>query len=176
MNKVSDLSPAPYNPRKISNQKLTRLKKALEEFGDLSGIVFNIRTGRLVGGHQRIKNLDPSWKITTKEHTDQTGTVAIGYIETPRGLLTYREVDWPEKREKAANLAANKHGGEWDIPMLKEQLLELDTGELNLELTGFGQGELKDLIDFEITLSDSESSGGGGKTVSCPECGHEFKP
>lgn len=41
--KVKDLKPAGYNPRKISKEKLAALKKSLEEFGDLSGIVVNAR-------------------------------------------------------------------------------------------------------------------------------------
>ena len=112
--KVKDLKPAGYNPRKISREKLSALKKSLEEFGDLSGIVYNTRTQTLIGGHQRIKNLDPSWPIIKKAQTDKTGTTAAGYVETPHGHLTYREVDWPEIKEKQANIAANAHGGEFD--------------------------------------------------------------
>ncbi len=52
---IMDLKPAEYNPRTISDDQLERLKKSLEEFGDLSGIVFNRQTGNLVGGHQRLK-------------------------------------------------------------------------------------------------------------------------
>lgn len=81
---VKDLKPAGYNPRKISKEKLAALKKSLEEFGDLSGIVFNIRTQTLIGGHQRTKNLDPSWPIVKESQTDKTGTVAA---------VTYREFE-----------------------------------------------------------------------------------
>jgi len=63
------------------------------EFGDLSGIVFNKQTGNLIGGHQRLKCLDPSWKITTNKE-------GYGFIETSSGKLVYREVDWSEKKEK----------------------------------------------------------------------------
>ncbi len=41
---IKDLKPAAYNPRKITDAQLARLKKSLEEFGDLSGIVVNVRT------------------------------------------------------------------------------------------------------------------------------------
>jgi len=116
--KVKDLKPAGYNPRKISPEKLAALKKSLEEFGDLSGIVFNVRTQTVIGGHQRVKNMDPSWKIIKKPRTDKTGTTAAGYVETPHGRLTYREVDWPEIKEKQANIAANQHGGEFDDDLL----------------------------------------------------------
>src|SRR4030042_464958 len=48
---------AEYNPRKISSDELRRLKKALLEMGDLSGIIKNVATGTLIGGHQRLKVL-----------------------------------------------------------------------------------------------------------------------
>ena len=140
--KVKDLSPAPYNPRKISDKRLDMLGKSMQEFGDLSGIVFNRLSGKLIGGHQRIKHLRPEWEI---EKLDSEN----GFIITPDGKWTYREVEWDEKKEIAANIAANKHGGEFDIPLLKDLLVELDDGMFNMELTGFDAIELKDLIDYQ---------------------------
>lgn len=112
--KVKDLKPADYNPRVISEARLTMLGKSMREFGDLSGVVRNVETGHLVGGHQRLKHLDPEWKIVKERCTDDTGTVAVGYIETPNGRLSYREVKWPLEKEIQANIAANNHGGEFD--------------------------------------------------------------
>jgi len=43
---VKSLKPAGYNPRKITDKKLEMLKKSLEEFGDLSGIIFNRRRNK----------------------------------------------------------------------------------------------------------------------------------
>jgi 3'-phosphoadenosine 5'-phosphosulfate sulfotransferase (PAPS reductase)/FAD synthetase len=140
MTKVQDLAPAEYNPRKISEKQLAALKKAMVEFGDLSGIVINVRTGNMVGGHQRIKNLEPDWPIEKRPVNDSTGTVATGYIETPTGRWSYREVDWELGKEKAANIAANKHGGEWDLPKLDMALLELIEFDIDIELTGFDAG------------------------------------
>src|SRR3989304_6309349 len=96
---VSDLKPAGYNPRKITEKKLSMLAKSMSEYGDLSGIRFNRRTGRLFGGHQRYKNLKSTWPVVKYDYADDVGTVAIGYIETPHGRWNYREVDWPEKKE-----------------------------------------------------------------------------
>ncbi len=87
MTQLKDLNPAAYNPRKITDAQLARLKKSLEEFGDLSGIVVNVRTQTMISGHQRVKNIDADCKITKKPHTDATGTVALGYIDTPAGRL-----------------------------------------------------------------------------------------
>lgn len=153
---VGTLRPAAYNPRKITEKQLSMLKKSMDEFGDLSGIVKNVRTSNTVGGHQRIKNLDPSWPIVTAPHTDPTGTVALGYIETPSGRWQYREVDWPEKKEAAANIAANKQGGEFDLPLLKEIILTLDTGDMDMELIGFNSHELE--LMMTATFQGDEQS------------------
>lgn len=148
--KVKDLRPAGYNPRKISDAQAAALKQALEVFGDLGGIVFNRKTGNLVGGHQRIKALDPEWPITIAPNDgdalDKCGTVGRGFIETPFGKLDFRVVDWDMNVEKAANVAANRHGGEWDDLKLKELLVTLDDGSGLVDLTGFAPVDLEGLL------------------------------
>lgn len=174
---VKDLKPAGYNPRKISKEKLAALKKSLEEFGDLSGIVFNIRTQTLIGGHQRAKNLDPSWPIVKEPQTDQTGTVAAGYIETPSGRLTYREVDWPEAKEKQANIAANKHGGEFDEILLKDLLeeMKLEYPLLDIELIGFDEKELQAMLTGEKEPSMMAKNFGGNYGGASDDFGFDKK-
>lgn len=147
--KVKDLKPAGYNPRIMTDDQHAMLKKSMKEYGDLSGIVFNRQTGNTVGGHQRVKHLDPEWKITKESVEDKTGTVALGHIETPQGRWAYREVDWPEKKEMQANIAANKHGGVFDIPKLKDMIVEIDDGSFDIELTGFKKDELDDIFGYE---------------------------
>lgn len=137
LKKIADLKPAAYNPRKISQAQLDALGRAMKEFGDLGCVVFNRRTGNLVGGHQRIKHIDPKTVIHRSQHTDGTGTVALGYIRTPNCDLKYREVDWTLTKEKAANLAANQHGGIFDMGGVKEILGELTALKFDLDLTGF---------------------------------------
>jgi DNA modification methylase len=168
---VGTLKPAPYNPRIITDKQLGMLKKSMAEFGDLSGIVKNVRTGNLVGGHQRLKNLDPSWTIISAPHTDPTGTVALGYIETPSGRWQYREVDWPEKKEAAANIAANQHGGEFDLPALREIILTLDTGDMDMELIGFNSHELELMMTAEFqgeAKEDDFDADAEAEAIKCP--------
>jgi hypothetical protein len=47
------LRPDELNPRQITPEQQERLKKSLAAYGDISGVVFNRRTRKLVGGHQR---------------------------------------------------------------------------------------------------------------------------
>ena len=143
---IRDLRPAGYNPRVISTEQQEVLQRSMKEYGDIGGIVFNTKTGRTVGGHQRVKQLDPNWQIVKEPHTDETGTVAIGYIQTPHGRFNYREVAWSETKEKGANIAANKMGGAFDDEMLAALLQDLDQSGYDMSLTGFDDAELKALL------------------------------
>lgn len=113
--KLSDLKQNEVNPRSISDRSRDGLHTSMEEFGDISGIVYNRSTERLVGGHQRQSVLldmfgeDPDIEVV-KEFGKPTkdGTVAIGVLKTSGGqVFSVRMVEWDEKKEAAANLSAN---------------------------------------------------------------------
>lgn len=55
--KLSDLKPAAYNPRVITKRALAGLTASLDRFGNVQPIVWNKRSGNVVGGHQRLKVL-----------------------------------------------------------------------------------------------------------------------
>lgn len=154
---------AEYNPRTISKHDFAKLKQSIKKFGDLSGVVKNVTTGNLVGGHQRIrafKELNAAIVVTNRfEQPNAVGTVAVGYIELADTLerYGYREVEWDEGTEKAANIAANRIQGEFDNDMLAELVAELN--ELNpdlLDLTGQTVDEINKLLDMTGSLGDTE--------------------
>ncbi len=152
--KISQLAPQPENPRKVTPEKLAQLKKTLLEFGDLSGVVFNLQTQHLVGGHRRVENLQDA-EITYSKRYDKptkTGTVAEGYIVSDGERFAYREVRWPLVREKAANIAANKNAGEWDLPQLEIWLKELNSFDVSfdMDLTMFDEEELAAIIGTTV--------------------------
>ena len=122
---VKDIKYAPYNPRKISDEVLSKLKRSIEEFGYIEPIVVNKRTMHVVGGNQRLKVLR------------QLG------IEEVQAVI----VDLDDTHEKALNIALNKINGEWDLPLLKDLLLEIDTGEIDTEITGFDMPEIEELMN-----------------------------
>lgn len=148
--RAKDLAPNPKNPRKITDAKVEMLKRAMLEFGDLSGIVYNSKSKQLVGGHQRTKILPPDAKVViTKsfEKPTKAGTVAVGYVELNGDRFGYREVSWDRHREMAANIAANKGAGEWDLPELTEWMKELssfDADDFDMSLTMFDEDELEE--------------------------------
>ena len=125
--KIKDLIPADYNPRKDlkpGDKEYEKLRKSIIEFGYVDSVIWNKRTGRVVGGHQRLKVLEE-----------------LGYEE-----IDVSVVDLDEQKEKALNIALNKIEGDWDKAKLKDLLLDLDTGDFDLELTGFDEKEIEKLL------------------------------
>lgn len=182
---VSGLTPNPRNPRKVSDKKVLQLSKSMAEHGDLSGIVFNRKTGHLAGGHQRAKNFDATarvvYRVRYKKPTPQ-GTVAEGYIVFRGEKFTYREVSWSLKKEQAAMLAANKNAGEWDTEALEGMLRELSSfdADVDLDTTMFDTDELVGILgtaredDGGDDQEDQERA--PSKLVhDCPRCGYSFR-
>lgn len=115
---ISKLKPAPYNPRKSTEKQELKLKQSLEKFGVVEPIIYNKRTGHIVGGHFRVREL-------TK----------LGYKEVPCVI-----VDLSMEDEKELNIRLNANTGEWDFEMLKidfdQDLLSewgLDVKDLKIE-------------------------------------------
>ena len=124
--KVSEIIPADYNPRKISKENLERLKHNIKEFGLIDPLIWNKRTNKLVGGHQRLKVLQE-----------------MGIKETEVSV-----VDLPEDKEKALNISLNNPNlqGEWEEEKLAELLKELEEKDLT-DLSGFEDKEVSQLLD-----------------------------
>jgi DNA modification methylase len=115
---------APYNPRTISDHDLEALARSMAAFGVVEPVVVNRRTGRIVGGHQRVK-----------------AAQALGIEQLP-----VVHVDLDESQEKQLNLALNRISGEFDLEKLSDILRELEADGVDLDLTGFTTAEIDDLI------------------------------
>lgn len=141
---IQNLKKYRKNPRKITEKNYLALGKTLEEFGDLSGVVVNIRNSEVIGGNQRtafFQEHSKDVKIeSTKQAVDSQGTVATGYIYFKGGKFSYREVDWDDEKEARANIIANKAGGFWDNDILANEFDEkllLESGFQDFELGMF---------------------------------------
>lgn len=180
---LSKLNQNPDNPRIVTDHKLAMLKQALLEYGDLGGFVFNRKTGRLIGGHQRQSVFPPDAKIIIEHESKKptkVGTIAEGYVAFNGERFKYREVIWDEVKEKAAAIAANKGAGEWDRDKLDNIFKDLAAFDFDLSLTMFDDDDILDLqpkqpskkkVEFEVD-SDKPAK---GLHAECPECGYKFK-
>jgi len=167
---LTDLRGASYNPRFITARRLDNLGKSYEEFGDLSGIVFNRRSGHLVSGHQRtssIRKKGYETKIITNPIKDcQHGTIEEGFMTVILGdnrnyRIPFRVVDWSDKKvEFAANIAANAHGGEFDNSKLAFMVeeLEIRDGGFDIDTMGLDALKIKTLPELPSLGSSDEST------------------
>ncbi len=131
--KVEQLIPADYNPRKDlqpDDSEYEKIKRSLEEFGYVDPVIWNKTTGRVVGGHQRLKVL-----------------ASMGRTEVECVV-----VELNEEKEKALNVALNKISGDWDKEKLAVLITDLDAADFDVSLTGFDAAEIDDL--FKNTLRD----------------------
>lgn len=130
---VTDLLPAEYNPRKElkpGDSEYEKLKRSLEQFGYVEPVIWNKTTGRVVGGHQRLRVMKD-----------------MGLTEVECVV-----VELPEDKEKALNIALNKISGEWDKDKLALLISDLQGTDFDVSLTGFEPAEIDDL--FKDTLKD----------------------
>lgn len=155
----------PLNPRKPweSKEQEDAFSRSLLEFGDLSGVVLNVTTKCLVGGHKRVERFKAGgYTITVTERLpkpDSTGTVAYGHIETDGVRFAYREVKWNAQKEKAAMLAANQWSAEWDTDLLSGTLRELAEEKFDMPLLGFDSGQLEDILSPVLAADDGDKDG-----------------
>lgn len=147
MTQIKDLKHYHKNPRKITDAKFEQLSESLEKYGDLGGIVVNIRNGEVIGGNQRTRFFkehedEVSIEKVSLPKKDDQGTVALGYVVYKGKRYNYREVEWDEDTEARANIVANKVTGFFDNEILLEgfdEELLLETGFEDFELTFFNE-------------------------------------
>lgn len=139
---ITKLEPAEDNPRvdlQSGDHRLEALKQSIDKFGYVEPIVWNSRTGHVVGGHQRLK--------------------AIRELEPERGKVQCVVVDLPAKKEKALGIALNRIKGDWDYEKLALVVEELS--EDLLKVTGLSEDEISKLTDdsdadIERFMNDQE--------------------
>lgn len=96
---------AEYNPRVIDEESRTRLRNSLKKLGLAQPLIWNKRTGVLVGGHQRLSILDD-----LEDSGDFYLDVAV--------------VDLSPEEERSLNLVLNNPsvGGQFDFDKVVEML------------------------------------------------------
>ena len=126
---VSELKPATYNPRKISDEDFAQLVESIRQFTMIEPLVVNSnpeRYGIIIGGHQRFK---------AAKH--------LGFKTVP---VVFISLD--EKLERALNLRLNRNTGEFDLELLKhfdiEELLSI----------GFDDIDLGDIWNASLDIED----------------------
>lgn len=123
--KVADIQRNPRNPRRelvAGDPHYESIKRSIDTFGLLEPLVWNERTGRLIGGHQRLQVLNDE-----------------GVEEVPVAV-----VDLDEAEAEAAGVALNRITGEWDPSELAAVLRDINAeSEALARATGYEENELQ---------------------------------
>ena len=146
---VEKLNPAKYNPRKDlkpADAEYKKLKRSIAEFGYVEPLIWNERSGNIVGGHQRFKVLK------------DLGQTEIDCVV----------VDLDADREKALNIALNKIQGAWDDVKLAEIFADFAATGFDPAVTGFDPAEIEALFadgngqvqedDFDLSAALEEAA------------------
>ena len=123
------LNPAPYNPRRVSDEALKRLAKLLDLHGFVDPIIAK-RDGLVIGGHQRLRA-----NALRKEPDELVPVVFLDRIS--------------DAKAKALNIALNNPAaqGEYEPAKLADLLQDIDTGEFDVPtFTAFSGEEIAGLM------------------------------
>lgn len=109
--------------------------ESIKTHGLVGTVIWNKRTGNIVGGHQRLKKIDQLEKSSDY-------------------LIEVTEVDIPEDKEKALNIMLNnRHAqGDWDLDLLRDCLEDLSAANIKFEEAGFTQMDLMNFGDGFLPL------------------------
>lgn len=124
---IGQLKPAAYNPRKQlkpGDKEYEKIKNSIKEFGYVEPIIVNYDM-TVIGGHQRLNVLKD-----------------LGYEDVQCVVVHIED----EHKVKALNIALNKITGAWNETMLADLLVDLQSVDFDLDLTGFEAPEVEQLF------------------------------
>lgn len=150
--KLSELIPAEWNPRQLTEKQAKDLTKSLRKF-DLAEVPVINLDGMIVAGHQRTK-------IMYQLHGDMEIDVRL-----PSRLMTDGEV-------KEYNIRSNKNTGEWDLDILANNFEQddlLEWGFLSSEIF------LHDLEEDNKEKNSRTEAPLKDDLHTCPACGYQFE-
>lgn len=130
----AEIKNAEYNPRIMDKEAKKRLREGIEKHGLVSAITWNKRTGNLVGGHQRLEQLD-----ALEKNKNYSLDVCV--------------IDVEEAEEAILNVQLNNPSmqGEWDLDKLATITEQFDVDFSDM---GFTQLDVDFMFDGDERFSE----------------------
>ena len=130
----ADIKNADYNPRIMDKESKKRLKAGLKKHGLVSTLTWNKRTGNLVGGHQRLEQLD-----ALEKNKDYTLDVCV--------------IDVSPEEEAILNVQLNNPSmqGDWDLDKLAEMTEQFD---VSFDDMGFSKLDVDFMYDGDERFTE----------------------
>lgn len=169
--KVDDLDVAKYNPRTISPEALRGLNSSIERFGLVQPIVWNERTGTIVGGHQRLK-------VLKKLGAEDTEVIVVDFpIDEEIALnitLNNPSIQGTFTEDAIAILDAISAKDEFEL--LKLDVLRDDlSDEFEKRAASIAENVGKKTTSVEATGVKCEHLPSDQVMIKCPRCSSEFR-
>lgn len=133
--KISELTPYINNARTHSDEQVDQIVASIKEFGFTNPLLIDEK-GEIIAGHGRLV-------AAKKLNMDEVPTIEL------KGLS--------EAQKRAYVIADNKlalNAG-WDEDLLKVELEALQNLDFDLELTGFSEDEIKELLGEDLDFNGS---------------------
>lgn len=130
---VASLLPYARNARTHSEAQVAQIAASIQEWGWTVPVLVD-EGGQIIAGHGRVM-----------------AAKSLGLTDVPAMVAR----GWSDAAKRAYALADNKLAlnGDWDVDLLKSELLDLRQDGFALDLTGFGGDEIGGLLNgFEPTL------------------------
>ena len=159
--RITDIIPAPYNPRIMSDDDKEKLRLSMQEYGLVDPIIINLKNMTIIGGHQRYDILLEDY--AADEEYGELNLIRlgdIGWVFTEDDLT----ID-DEAHEKGLNLILNLVTGEWDNDKLNIVFKDLDEMNFDFDLTGFNSydeevhfHQLMDKVEFTTSNTTANTT------------------
>ena len=137
---INKLRPWEGNPRKHDDD-IKKIKDSIKEHGYLDPIEVD-KNYVVMAGHGRL--------MAAKE----CNMAAVN-------VILHEDKDLTKRKDQAYVIANNKTGecSEWDFPKLKDLIIEIDAGDLDIEaVTGFDMGEIEDVMTWGVEPEEDEKA------------------
>ena len=146
--------------------QIEQIARSIKAFGFLQPIVIDPDTYEIVVGHGRF--------LAAKTLGFSEVRIGAGWASKGEKFVPAISADGLTKDElKAYRLADNRlNESGWDMPMVVEELKDLQLGGLDITLTGFS--------DDDLSIFEPTGGGDGGEGLDqkgkheCPQCGCIF--
>jgi ParB-like chromosome segregation protein Spo0J len=155
---LKDIKPNPRNYNKHPEAQIDLLAKNIKSVGWRHPITVSKLSGLIVAGHARLE-----------------AAKRLGLSSAPVNFQDFKDVS----EEMAVLIADNRLAelAEPSMPELKDLLLELDTGALDMSLTGFDEKAMEDLMtQFHVPDENKpiDEAGMADTKNECPKCGFKW--
>lgn len=134
---ISDLKPYERNARTHSSEQISQIMASIKEFGFTNPLLID-GDFNLIAGHGRLEAIKGLNRVDFKDKP---------ILQVPCVICE----GLSEVQKRALILADNKialNAG-WDEELLASELSELDELGFDLDLTGFGEGEVSEILQIK---------------------------